>query len=497
MIFLYQIWRGAAKLIVGDVNCKRSSFRNIITSHKMKILVIINEAFSAMALGRNTSLAYILSCAKLGHDVYIYNLGNSLPKNRAATIPTLHLSNNKELCALLIKKYEELNEEIMHAVAKNNLEKLHNLKVQRVLEFLPEKTTLKKIKLSEVEFVIQRLEPMKFPFPPHGRKDVNIVLAKLKKLFPKLVFNCPINLSDKEIPQQINRFLKENISTPTSEFTLADKSFSKSIESMAKEYHKLYKKDFAKLVFKPKNSAQSLGVFAVEFSKNGMDLETLKKQKIEELHLTQNHKIKNDLNEKELKKIIEILCYLQNSQKNKELSELTHAQIVNTARKLYHSKILVQPFLEGVKSGDIRTNFLKDKNGDFYTAGHTFRRSLRTEDKNFTTTYSTGGATSQPITILAIDELKNLFLKNAAILEILNGRLKKKYRDVAELGADFILVGDRKNIFLGEINHHCQALIPISEAMGRAVDKKTFYEFGLGLTTWAVKDAIKRQEKVW
>ena len=492
MIFLYQIWRGAGKLIVGDVNCKRSSFRNIITSHKMKILVIINEAFSAMALGRNTSLAYILSCVKLGHDVYIYNLGNSLPKNRAATISTLHLTSNKALCTLLIKKYEELNEEIMHAVAENNLKKLHNLKVQRVLEFLPEKTTLTKIKLSEVEFVIQRLEPMKFPFPPKGRKNVNIILAELKKLFPKLVFNCPINLSDKEIPQQINRFLKENISTPTSEFTLADKSFSKAINSMVKQYHKLYKKDFAKLVFKPKNSAQSLGVFAVEFSKNGMDLETLKKQKIEELHLAQNHKIKNDLNAKELKKIIEILCYIQNA--DKELKDLTHAQIVNRAKKLYHSEILVQPFLEGVKSGDIRTNFLKDKNGDFYTAGHTFRRSLRTEDKNFTTTYSTGGATSQPIKILEINELKNLFLKNAAILEILNGRLKKRYRDVTELGADFILVGDRKNIFLGEINHHCQALIPISEAMGKAVDKKAFYEFGLGLTSWAVKDATKRQE---
>ena len=55
--------------------------------------------------------------------------------------------------------------------------------------------------------------------------------------------------------------------------------------------------------------------------------------------------------------------------------------------------------------------------------------------------------------------------------------LKEKYRNCTELGADFLLAGDQKNVFLNEINHHCPALIPLVEA----AQKSDKYDGGLGL----------------
>jgi tetratricopeptide (TPR) repeat protein len=381
----------------------------------------------------------------------------------------------------------------MRAVAEKNLQKLLNLKVKKVAEFLPQKIELESLKLSEVEFVVQRLEPMKAPFPPIGKANVGEVLSQLKELFPKHIFNCPINLGDKEVPQEINRILAEKIATPTAEFELTKTGLFAAIKLMSQEYQKLYGGNDVKLVFKPKNSAQSLGVFAVEFASGGLDLAAIKSQKISQLRFEQNHKIKNNLDEKELQKIIEILCYAQNAKTDQALQELSETEIFTTAKALYNDKILVQPFLKGIESGDIRVNILKNSRGDFYVAGQTFRKSLRLEDKNFTTAYSTGGATAQPVVILQEAEIENLFFKTAQVLKILNGELREKYRDVLELGADFILVGDGKNIFLGEINHHCQALIPLSEAMEKAVNKNAFYEGGMGLTSVAVRDWILRQ----
>jgi hypothetical protein len=456
----------------------------------MKILIIINEPFSGMALGRSTSLAYILSCVALGHEVYIYNLENSLTPNEFLTF---HLTGDKALCEALIKNYQSCNEEIMCIVAEKNPQKLRNLKVKKVAEFLPEKIELESLKLSEVEFVVQRLEPMKSPFPPVGKADVNEFLSQLKKLFPKHIFNCPIHLGDKEVPQEINRILGEKIATPTAEFELAKTGLFSALKLMSQEYQNLYSGNDVKLVFKPKNSAQSLGVFAVELVENGFDLAAIKSQKISQLRAEQNHRIKNNLDEKELQKIIEILCYAQNAKTDQAAQELSEIEIFTTAQALYNDKILVQPFLEGIESGDIRVNILKNSRGDFYVAGQTFRKSLRLEDKNFTTAYSGGGATAQPVTILQEAEIENLFFKTAQVLKILNGELREKYREVLELGADFILVGDSKNIFLGEINHHCQALIPLSEAMARVVDENAFYGGGLGLTSVAVRDWILGQ----
>lgn len=84
----------------------------------MKILAIINESFANMALGRNTSLAYILSSLKLGHEVYIYNLEKDLPKSRNSPVAALHLNNNNKPCRVLVKNYEQRNLEIMQCVEK-------------------------------------------------------------------------------------------------------------------------------------------------------------------------------------------------------------------------------------------------------------------------------------------------------------------------------------------------------------------------------------------
>lgn len=447
----------------------------------MKSLVIINEPFANMALGTNTTLAYILACVDLGHEVYIFNLKNQMPKKVAKVFD---LTSSKKLCAALLKVYKSTNQKIRSCIQEENLSALLKLNVKKVSEFLPENIDLKSLKLSDVDFIIQRLEPMKSPFPPVGKRNVDDALTDLKNLFPNKVFNCPIGLGDKDLPEEINKILSKNIATPTAKFEIFGRGFDLAVKSMSKEYQNLYKTKEVKLVFKPNNSAQSLGVFSVEFLEEGLNLKQIKQQKVVELRAAQNHKIKKNLEAKELKKIIEILCYAQVAKTDKLLKDLSSREILKTAANLFNDKVLVQPFLNGVKMGDVRVNILKNSRGDFYVAGQTFRKSLREKDDNFTTAFSTGGAVPQPVSLLSESENKNLDAKTSAIVKILNGSLRKKYKDVLELGADFILVGDGKNIFLGEVNHHCQGLLPLSEVMSSG------YNNGLGLAAKAINDLV-------
>lgn len=445
-----------------------------------------------MALGRSTNLAYILAGANFGAEIYIYNLKNLLPTSRNAEIPVINLTENTDLCANLIENYQKLNEEIMLCVSGDNLEKLQNLEIKKVSDFLPEAPILSKIDLSEIDFVIQRSEPMKFPFPPAGKKNINQFLSQIKGFFPNFTFNCPINLNDKEIPQEVDRILGKNISTPTAEFNFKDNNLAAALVKISQEYQKIYQNKAVKLVIKPKDSAQSLGVFSIEFNDNGFDLEGLNSQETSELYAIQSYKIKNDLSPKELEKIIKTLCHAQGVKNCQNIKDLTKNQLI---KNLYGDIILLQPFIEGVALGDIRVNLLKNEKGNFYIAGQTFRQSTHRKDQKFTTSYSSGGATSQPISIITKDEQKNLLLGINSVLEVLNRNLKQKYHDSLELGADFMLVGNGKDVLLGEINHHCQALIPISEAMAKAVDKDAFYESGLGLVTKAIKDWMALQNK--
>ncbi len=473
----------------------------------MKTLVIINEPLCQMALGRNTTLSYILSCFELGHEIYIYNLpkdGAVFPKQIQESIATLHLKKADGL--KLAAEFRKNNHEIKNLCAAAKYRELAHLENKKLGDFLEITNSANLfLPLAEVNFILQRIEPMKAPFPPEGLKNVAQTLMTIKKIFPQHIFNYPFaanfeELQDKETPQEINKILRRTIATPTAEFKIDDADFSAAINLMKIKYHEIFgAKNDPKIVIKPKNSAQSLGVFALQFSASGMDLEKLKSQKISLLTEAQIYKIKKDLSAAELKELITILCYIQRVKENKIpaeklVQELEIQEIRNSAKELYNAEILAQPFLEGIKDGDIRANILKDEKGNFYCAGYTFRNSARQEiDDDFTTCYTAGKAVSKPITILPAAERKSLLQECQIVLDILNSDLREKYKNIIELGADFILVGDGNSVMLGEINHHCPALIPISEAMS-----EENYNEGLGFTKKAVKDALTLQNnKKW
>jgi hypothetical protein len=471
----------------------------------MKTIIIINEPFSKMILGKNSTLAYILSVFELGHETYLYNLpktGEIFPQ-----IDVIKLSQEEGL--VLVKKYKEINQEILQYAQSGDYGQMIKMPLIRVCEFV-QNIKLEKLLLKDVQLVLQRSEPMKAPFPPEGLENVDEVLAKMRKSFSSdLIFNCPIGLSDKEIPQEINRILKkehqEPIAIATAEFKLSDQSFSTPFSEMIKECKKLFKDSAGKLVVKPKNSAQTLGVFAIKIYEEGFDLNSLKDQNISKLADTQSYNIKPNFSEDESKEMVEILCFVQRVKNNQnifdkfgqnKIAEISRSEIFGNACELYNAEVLVQPFLEGVKFGDIRLNYLKNSDGDFYLAGSTFRSSLRKSgDSNFTTGYINGGSISKPLSVLELEEKKDLLKKSEIILRILNKDLREKYRNSIELGADFILVGDGKTALLGEINHHCQGLIPVSEAMEKASNSEAIYDGGLALTKRAIVDLMILQKK--
>ena len=77
------------------------------------------------------------------------------------------------------------------------------------------------IEITSDDLIIQRLEPMKAPFPPVGEENINDVLRDFRIQFPRHIFNCPIGFSDKEL----EKF--SDIATPTAEFKLSDKNYAK------------------------------------------------------------------------------------------------------------------------------------------------------------------------------------------------------------------------------------------------------------------------------
>ncbi len=376
----------------------------------MKILVIINESLAEMFLGKNTTLAYILAAADFSDsaDVYVWNFAENFC-----------IKIDAKQAEILTKKYTEINRQI-----RNFSPEVAAVKVKDLIE----ENFVDAIEITSDDLIIQRLEPMKAPFPPVGEKNINDVLRDLRAQFPRHIFNCPIGFSDKEL----GKF--SDIATPTAEFKLSDENYAQKIELMGEEYEKIYQ-NFSpekkrKVVIKPKDLAQSLGVFALDLAK-----------------------------EKDIKKDVKKAC-------------------IEHGEELYQGQILVQPFLEGVRQGDIRATIIKNEKSDFECAGYTFRKSLRAaESEDFTTGYIVGGSTPRPISDLTKNEQEDLQKKCEKVLYALNGELREKYREVIELGADFILVGNGRQVFLGEINHNCPGLVPVIEAMG---DEKK-YEGGLGI----------------
>ena len=427
----------------------------------MTTLTIINEDFLEMHFGQNTSLFYIVQELKNKNDVYIFNLDKqSLPDDASQKIFCSFLKKDSESSKLLIEKFEFFNKKIIDSINNKDFDALLNLKAPKAGEFIAT-PQVKEINLNEFSKIIQRLEPMKAPFPPEGEKNIDDVLSKLKTLLPNKKLHLPIALNDKMLPLKLNEALGYEVATPTVITNLDDKNFKEKIALSIKSYQKIYDSKNEKIVIKPINSAQSLGVFAIKFSKTGQNLEEFQKQSPKALTSSQIFHVRNDLNDKEILEIFQILCFTQNSTSDKDIIDISKEEIKSTAKKLYNEEILIQPFIEGVKNGDIRANVLKNENDQFYLAGFVYRKSIQKDD-NFTTCYSGGKALSLPISYLTLEEQKNLQDRTEEILKILNNQLKQEYKNVLELGFDFLLVGDDKNILLGEINHHCPALLPIS-----------------------------------
>lgn len=454
-----------------------------------KFLIIINEPFEKMAVGKSSNLAYILSCLELGFEGFIYILPekNFFPKQ----ISAINLKAENPEVQLLIKTYKEINSKLQKDV-----------KVEEIIK----KPVYKKVNLSEIDFVLQRLEPMKSPFPPRGKEDLSKVLENIEKVFPKKIINLPINLSDKGASQQVNAILAKRrqkiIAIPTEQFKISDVNFVEILLKGFSFYKELFPANCErKIVIKPQNSAQSYGVFSIVETKSGLDLDAIKELKVADFFVSQSYEIKENLNNRELGEIIEILLFTQRvkidsklsaAYKNKRFKEISRDETKNLLLELYNGEILSQPFLEGIKAGDVRSLFAKNSEGDFYLIDHVFRKNIRkTSDHNFTTSYSSGHAMASSIEELTEKERKDLKQKCKKLLEVLNGDFRKRYEKVIEIGCDFILVGDYETVLLAEINHTCPALMPIAESLAQ---KEIKYDGGLFYIKKIISDSLKRQK---
>ena len=414
-----------------------------------------------MALGSNTSLAYILSAIEQNHDLYIFQLHKENLVNffAAKKFRALHL--NKENALHLIQKYKEFNQDLRR---KNFLRKK---------EYPAQIDNYCEIEISEIDFIIQRLEPMNAPFPPYGENSINEVIIHLKKIFPKnFIFNAPINcFGDKDFP-----LLFANFATPTI------KTFIEDIDIAVKITNIFLTHKTNKIVLKPSNSAQAFGVFSVEFDLNGLNFAEISKKRVDELLKIQIYKIKNNLESEELAAILNILYFVQSCKANKiflqkYIQDFSFDEIKNQAKILFNDKILIQPFLEGVRLGDIRISFAKMLDGDFHVIAAAFRKNILLDVENFTTGFMSGRSIPSEIEAnLTKDEQNNLSKQIAEILHKLNSDLKEKYQSATEIGCDFILAGNGIDVYFGEANHHCQGLVPLAEMVQDNFLENNFYQ---------------------
>ncbi len=418
-----------------------------------------------MSVGCNSSLAGVLALIDLNFEVLIFDISDekSVKENKSIFL-------NKDNCANLIATYKEQNKKFSDHYYQNYNSYKFELRVKDFLQNLDYKET----NFSDIDFVYQRLEPMKEPFPPIGKISIDDYLKSFSEnIFTKnKKYNLPINcFSDKELPMEIKGDLA--IETQT--------SFVQDYDL----FNKIQEIKSSKIVFKPDNSAQSAGVFAVEFLQDGaMLLENIINLNILDLTSTQLYKINKNQSKKDIIKILNILFFIQNIKArnvqgygfdNSKIANLPDNLILKGAKSLYNDKILIQPFLQGVKIGDIRVNLLKivDK---FKIAGMVMRRSFEKED-NFTTGVGSGGSRAMRIKdVLNSDEISDLCQKINLFISQINSALKEKYQNIYEIGLDFILLGDKKSVFLAEANHHCQALIPFVEALQENLLSEYFSE---------------------
>lgn len=460
----------------------------------MKILVVINEKLSETILGRNTTLGYVLSALEAGHEVYVLEI-DAMGKLPQDEIDVWHLDQRD---VKLINEYKRRNDLLGTTLG---------LSVEVVKDFYSLRRT--SIKLSQIDFVIQRLEPMKAPFPPIGNLSIKQYLLDLKKLFPAhFIFNNPQNcFGDKELPLIID---DGTLATPTVETFFGDADMSEKIVQIAQKYQEIFKTTKQKIVIKPNNSAQTLGIFSIEFSRDcQINLTVLQEKTLQELMETQSYKIAIDPDDKSLQEVLKILCFVQFSKNHTvnytgQIKNIPAEEISYKASSLYNDKILMQPFLEGIAQGDIRVSLAKLSDGNFHVVGSIFRKSIKHDEQNFTTCLTSGQSEANLVEdCLTVEEKNHLKETVNYILQKLNGELKEKYRECLEIGLDFILSGNTKTVYFGEANHHCPATMTVSEAVRKNSRNGFFaqvnglpmpYNGGLGVVGEVVKQQIMLQK---
>ncbi len=452
----------------------------------MKIAVLINENLQDMVLGANTSLSYILAAAAFG-DVYVYKIDElgELKKNVKAIF--FNKNNSQEI----IDEYRNENKKISQTLLNQNLPP------KKFVRDLKKNLEMRDFSFDDIDFVIQRLEPMKPPFPPFGKVNINEFLRDFsEKIFTKnKIYNLPIDcFGDKEFPLELD---DKNVAVPTKISFLADENIAQKVRKIGQ-----------KIILKPDNSAQAFGVFAIEFDENGFDLQRILLEKLSDLIVGETFKIKPQIDDEELKKIIHILFFVQDFKVKKEISDkkigdFNDSQIKIRGEQLYGHKILIQPFIEGVRIGDIRIILAKMSDENFAIIGSVFRKTISTNSKNFATGIMSGSSIPVDISsVLNDEEQKDLIAKTNYVISQLNTKFREQYKNCFELGLDFLLFGDKKHVFLGEANHYCQGLIPFCEAVlkNEFYDKingvKIEHNYGLNITKTVIGEQLSLRRKV-
>lgn len=470
----------------------------------MKILVVINENFSEVILGKNTTLSYALAAVEQNHDVYIWQINEDgkLPlHDESIEVLQLNASNDAEL----IEKFKSENRALVGAA--------HELPSGPITvgNFYAKKLRKTTIKLSQIEFVIQRLEPMKAPFPPEGEISINNFLQEFTKLFPPhFVFNNPYNCyGDKELPLVIDN--NNNLATPTLESFADDQNLVQKLLQMGKKYAEIFQNNKQKIVIKPNDSAQTLGIFSIEFVNYSLQSENEFQEKtIAELCATQSYQISLNQGDNDIINLVKLFCFAQfckikTVNYTRQVKNITDEEITQALNSLYGDKILIQPFLEGVREGDMRIFLAKLEDENFHVVGALFRKSIKHDEKNFTTCLTAGQSKAMLIQDCTTSEERNNLQKIVNYtLQRLNTDLKEKYRNSTEIGCDFLLSGNQKNVYFGEANHHCPANITVSEAIRtKAADNfyaqinglKMPYNGGLAVSGEILRQQILLQTK--
>ena len=133
------------------------------------------------------------------------------------------------------------------------------------------------------------------------------------------------------------------------------------------------------MVIKPDNLGQSKGVFAVEFDDEGDNLEFFANSKVSQIQQQQIYKINLGESKQNIGKILRYLLFCESLKEQNIVNDNLYADfeesyIDQQIGNLYNSKILIQPFIEGVLQGDIRVN-LANIDGQFKVLGAIFRKA--------------------------------------------------------------------------------------------------------------------------